>query len=327
MQTHQRVVRLLADGALHSGEELAERLGLSRVAVWKAVRKLEDSHGLAVRSVRGRGYRLDAPLDLLDPTRILDAMDPAARARIAAVEVHDALDSTNSQLMRAGRTGAPAGILCLAERQSAGRGRRGRHWVSLRHQPVPVTPVALLRRTRGLGGLSLAAGTVVAAAVQAEGAADLSLKWPNDLLWQRRKLAGLLVEVAGETAGPSLVVVGVGINTRLGSAGAGIDQPWADLAEALGAAGCDRNRLAARVAAGLATALDRYGHEGLAPFIPAWEAFDHFQGEPVEVVLGERRIPGIHAGIAPDGALRLRTGEGLQTFQAGEVSLRPAPGR
>jgi BirA family biotin operon repressor/biotin-[acetyl-CoA-carboxylase] ligase len=324
METHRRVVRLLADGALHSGEELAVRLGLSRVAVWKAVRKLGDSHGLAVRSVRGRGYRLDAPLDLLHPERILDGMDPDARARIAAVQVHDDLDSTNSHLMREGRTGAPAGTLCLAERQTAGRGRRGRSWVSPFGTNLYLS--LLWRFPLGpsqLGGLSLAAGTAVAAAVRAEGVEEVGLKWPNDLLWRRRKLGGLLVEVAGEAAGPSLVVVGVGINTRLGAAGAGIDQPWADLAEVLGEGGCERNRLAARVAAALATAMDRFAHEGLPPFLPEWTAFDRYRGEAVEVVIGDQRITGLHAGITAEGGLRIETPDGPQTFQAGEVSLRP----
>lgn len=325
MDTQQRVVRLLADGALHSGEELALRLGVSRVAVWKAVRRLAETHGMRVHAVRGRGYRLDAPLDLLDTGRIRAGLDPLSRARIAAVEVHDELDSTNSHLMRAGRAGAASGTLCLAERQSAGRGRRGRTWVSPFGSNLYLSLLwRFVAGPAGLAGLGLAAGTAVAAAARAEGLADIGLKWPNDLLWQRRKLGGLLVEVAGEAAGPSLVVVGVGINTRLDAAGEAIDQPWTDLAQALGPGACDRNRLAARVAAHLAEALDRYALEGLTPFIEAWQRFDRYRGEPVEVILGDRRVAGIHAGIAADGALRVETPAGLQTFQAGEVSLRPA---
>lgn len=325
METLLSIVRRLADGECHSGEVLAAELGISRAAVWKAVHKVGPALGLEVRSVRGRGYCLVSPLELLDRERILGGISEAARLQISRMEIHDDLDSTNSQLMRVAPAGAPSGTLCLAERQRTGRGRHGRFWVSPFGSNLylsllwryPFGPV-------GISGLSLAVGSGVATALQAGGAEGIALKWPNDVLWQRRKLGGLLLEVAGESEGPSLVVVGVGINTRLSpSQAAQIDQPWVDLEEVLGHRGIGRNRLVALVAERLIMILERYGREGLDPFLPDWEGFDLYRGERVQLHLGDRITQGIHRGVTPQGALLLDTGGTLQAFQAGEVSLRP----
>jgi BirA family biotin operon repressor/biotin-[acetyl-CoA-carboxylase] ligase len=326
METHLKIVRLLADGRLYSGEILAERLGISRAAVWKAVHKAGEVLGLEVRAVRGRGYCLAAPLELLDPERILDGICRDTRQRIARLEIHDDIDSTNSHLMREAQAGAPSGALCLAERQTAGRGRHGRNWVSPFGSNLYLS--LLWRYPFGpaeLGGLSLAAGTAVAGALEEEGVADVALKWPNDVLWDRRKLAGLLLEAAAEAQGPSLVVLGLGLNTRLGGPQAAeIDQPWVDLEQVLGPDGYSRNRLAARMAARLIGVLEGYGRVGLNPFLPAWERYDLHRGEQVELRLGDRAIVGTHAGVTAGGALRLNRGGTIETYQAGEISLRLA---
>ncbi len=328
METHLRIIRRLVDGELHSGADLAQALGVSRAAVWKAVHKAGGMLGLEVRSVRGRGYRLAVPLELLDPERILAAIPYQARHRIERLEVYDDIDSTNSHLMREGQRGAPSGTLCLAERQRAGRGRRGRTWVSPFGTNIYLS--LLWRYPFGpavLGGLSLAAATAVAGVLEAEGVPDIGLKWPNDVLWHRRKLAGLLLEVAGEAQGPSLVVLGLGLNTRLPATQAAvIDQPWVDLDSVVGLDAISRNRLAARLAERLTDVMVRYGSDGLGPFLPAWKRFDLHRGEPVEIRLADQTFSGIHAGVTPQGALRLDMDGNLRTFQAGEVSLRPTPG-
>lgn len=326
METHYSVIRLLADGEIHSGEALAERLGISRAAVWKAVHKAGAALGLEIRRIRGRGYALDAPLELLDRDRILAALGAEARRHIADLRIFDDIDSTNSYLMREAQAGAPGGTLCLAERQSAGRGRHGRTWVS----PYGANLyLSLLWRypmaPAGLGGLSLACGAAVAGVLEDEGLADIALKWPNDVLWQGRKLAGLLLEVAGESQGPSLVVVGLGLNTRLGAVeAAGIDQPWVDLASIPSAAGKGRNQLAAGITKRLVGTLSTYGRDGFAPFLRAWERFDLYRGTRVALRLGDRSWVGIHAGVTAQGALRLEVEGRVATFAAGEVSLRPS---
>jgi BirA family transcriptional regulator, biotin operon repressor / biotin---[acetyl-CoA-carboxylase] ligase len=322
------LVRLLADGDYHSGETMARSLGISRAAVWKALRRLAQELGLAIESRHGRGYRLAAPLELLDPESILRVLAELGQGRIARLEVHDRIDSTNARLLAAGAAGAPAGSVCLAERQSAGRGRRGRHWVSPFGANLYLS--ILWRYTRcpaALGGASLAAGVAVARVLRGCGVTDLGLKWPNDLLWQRRKIGGLLLEVTGEAQGPSALVAGLGLNLRMDSEAArAIDQPWADLHQALDGQLPGRNRLAALLIDALADALARFGESGLAPFIPDWESFDCLLGEPVRLRLGECTLVGEHAGIGPDGYLRLRTPEGVRIFHAGEVSLSAPSG-
>jgi len=235
-------------------------------------------------------------------------------------------DAAQLRRMREAAAGAPSATLCLAEQQSAGRGRRGRTWVS----PFGVNLYgSLLWRSplapAALGASSLVAGVVVAEQLAALGVEGVALKWPNDVLWQRRKLAGLLLEVAGESQGPSHLVVGIGINLRMAAdQGAAIDQPWVTLAEALPAeVEGVRNALAGRLAEALLEALADYERVGLAPFLARWGRFDSLLGQPVALHLGERVIRGRYAGIESDGALRLETAEGVRRFQAGEVSLRP----
>jgi BirA family biotin operon repressor/biotin-[acetyl-CoA-carboxylase] ligase len=319
------LIRLLADGECHSGEAIATHLGVSRAAVWKALRKTGEALGLEIVAVRGRGYRLPAPLELLDAGRILAALSPEAQTRIARIEIHDSIDSTNTRLMCEAAAGAASGTLCLAERQTAGRGRLGRTWVS----PFGANLyLSLLWRfpfgPARIAGLSLAAGAAVAKTLRTAGARDIALKWPNDVLWQRRKVAGLLLEVAGEAHGPAHVVVGVGVNTHLEQSQAtAIDRPWTDLDQVLGHGAYSRNALAAGVADALTQTMDRFDREGLTPFLADWKRFDRYRGEEVELHWGLRTVRGRHVGLDAQGALRLDTGAGVQTFEAGEVSLRP----
>ncbi|WP_367261331.1 bifunctional biotin--[acetyl-CoA-carboxylase] ligase/biotin operon repressor BirA [uncultured Thiodictyon sp.] len=325
--TGLQLIRLLADGDCHSGAALARGLRMTRAGVWKALHKAVEDYGLALESIPGQGYRLNAPLELLDPALILGYLSAAGASRLARLQVNDLIDSTNERLMAAAIARAPAGTVCLAERQSAGRGRRGRVWVSPFGANLylsvlwryPVGPA-------GLGGISLAAGVAVATVLQRLGLTDIALKWPNDLLWRRRKLGGLLLEVAGETQGPSHLVVGLGLNLRLDPDQAqGIDQPWVDLREALGQAAPGRNRLAAALIDALLETLERFGQVGLAPFLDEWTRFDLLRDQQVQLQLGERLIVGDYAGIDPDGALRLNTADGLLRAHSGEVSLRLAP--
>lgn len=325
------LIRLLADGDCHSGEVIAQGLGISRTAVWKAMRKTATKLGLAIESVPGRGYRLASPLELLDPERISGALSTAGRARLARLEVHDRIDSTNDRLMAAAADRAPSGTVCLAERQTAGRGRRGKTWVSPFGTNLylsvlwryPVGPA-------GLGGVSLAAGVTVAQVLDRLGVTELGVKWPNDLLWRGRKLGGLLLEVASEAQGPSHLVVGLGINLRMDpDQGHTIDQPWVDLCHALDGQPPGRNDLAAALIDGLLEMLERFGlgggQGGLQPFLADWERYDLLRGQRVRVQFGERLIDGDYAGIDPDGALRLNTPGGLLRLHSGEVSVRRAP--
>jgi len=279
--------------------------------------------GIEVEAVKGRGYRLRQPLEVLDAVRVRDLLDAGITQEIQEIAIHQSLDSTNTWLMQRAAEGALGGSVCIAERQTAGRGRHGRPWISpyggrlylsllWRYQLPPAA----------LGGLSLACGVAVARALERLGVADIGLKWPNDLLWGRRKLAGLLLEVRGEVSGPSLLVAGVGLNVRMPpQAAAQIEQPWVTLEQIPGLAPCPRNRLVALLIGELATALMDFTTEGLAPFLADWSRLDIFKGERIHLMSGQRRIEGEYLGISPDGALRLAINGAITCYSAGEVHL------
>lgn len=320
MNERELLARLIAGPV--SGDALAESSGLTRAAIWKKIRALREA-GVAIDAQAGRGYALAQPLDLLDAEAIRAGIEPAQRARIAALEVAWHIDSTNSELLRRPAPAEGTAIL-LAERQSGGRGRRGRAWSS----PLAANLYLSLSRQFGgglarLGGLSLVAGVAAADALHALGFDGVRLKWPNDLLAEgRRKLGGILVEGGGEHAGPVRAVVGLGINVRMPHAAAeAIDQPWVDLAS-IRAQTPPRDAIAAALIGSLLDAFERFDADGLAPFLPRYETYDALRGENVSVLIGDAAHEGVASGIAADGALRVRLADGERTFHSGEVSVR-----
>lgn len=323
MDPRYQLLRQLADGSFHSGQELAARSGVSRAAIWKQLRQLQQLPGVTLDAVRGRGYRLATPLELLDPDRLARQLGDAG-ARLHALEVLAEVDSTNAYLLQQPAPMPGSGRACLAEYQRAGRGRRGRRWVSGFGRNLALSlawtfdlPMA------ALNGISLAAGVAVADALQQAGVTGHGLKWPNDLYLDGRKLAGILVEAGGEADGPTRVVIGVGLNLCLDDASAAaIDQPWADLRPQLGAPP-PRNRLAGSILGQLISVCEAYADHGLQPFLDAWRRHDLHLGQQVQLQLGGQTFVGRYAGLAADGGLLLETAGGLRRFAGGEVSLRP----
>jgi BirA family biotin operon repressor/biotin-[acetyl-CoA-carboxylase] ligase len=316
------LLRILSDGRFHSGEALGKALGVGRAAVWKRLRALRAA-GLEVNSVPGRGYRLAEPLELLDAELILGGLDASVRAGLGPLDVRHELDSTNSELLR--RAAAlPSGAVCLAETQSAGRGRRGRVW----HSPCArnLYLSLLWRFARGpeaLAGLALVVGLAVRAALEGVGVRGATVKWPNDVLYKDAKLAGALIELSGEAGGASCVVIGVGINVSMPeSPGAGtITQAWTDATRAAGKP-VSRNELAAAVLNRLYRALARFGEQGLEPFRDEWRQHDALAGRPV-TVQGMHIVHGIARGIDADGAFLLADESGAVTrWLSGDVSVR-----
>ncbi len=323
IMTETRVASLissLADGRFHSGESLAGVLGVSRTAVWKRMQKIGHDTGLEIHAVRGKGYRLAMPLELLDANWIAGQI--GNRSSFGSdVEVHASLPSTSSHLAeRLGEIGD--NMLCFAEHQTAGRGRRGRQWIS----PYGTNLYFSIYRRfplgmQELGGLSLAVGAAVAETLSHYVPA-ISLKWPNDLLVDGRKLAGILVDVHGLAEGPVDTVTGIGLNLRMPrGCGEEIDQPWIDL-ESVAGREFSRNRLAAELSLAVLEALDAFNGSRLTASMESWRRYDNWHGRPVKLVRGEKVISGIHAGIADDGSLRLEIDGRIEHFHSGEVSLR-----
>jgi BirA family biotin operon repressor/biotin-[acetyl-CoA-carboxylase] ligase len=321
------LLALLADGALRSGAELATILGVSRAAVWKLVGDLR-SHGIDVQSEPRRGYRLAAPVELLDATRI-ERVASSHGASSGALEVLFVVDSTNTRLYEATAPRAGEAKILFAEIQHAGRGRRGRSWVAPFGSGLTFSVAWTFAETPpGLPALGLAVGVAVAETLLALGAEGAGLKWPNDIVWRRRKLGGLLLQLRTEAGGPATVVVGLGLNLELPpgtredleAAGA---FPVTDLREAAAGRLPGRNELAGALVAAILRSLAEFARAGFEPFASRWSALDALAGEGVRVAQGESAVDGVARGADADGALVVEVAGRLERFHSGDVSLRP----
>ena len=326
MHMRRDLLAILSDGQFHSGEALGLALGVSRMAIWKHIRALREC-GVPVEVVRARGYRLPAAVELLDARVIQDGLGTGARKRVASVDTFLEIDSTNTWLRQRALDGAASGSVCVAESQSAGRGRRNRHWVS----PFAASLyLSLLWRSAAgaaeLGGLSLAAGVAIVRSLRTLGIDTAGLKWPNDVLVDGAKLAGILIDVIGESTGPCSVIIGIGINVAIPeTAAAEIDQNWIDLRRLTGREAISRNRLASAVLDHTVAALEKFERSGLQPFLEEWSRHDVIQDRQVSLRLPNEVIQGRACGIDSGGALLVDTASGRRRFASGEVSLRLAP--
>jgi BirA family biotin operon repressor/biotin-[acetyl-CoA-carboxylase] ligase len=325
MQMRRKLLNILSDGMYHSGEALGSSLAISRMSVWKHIRALREC-GIPLEVVKGKGYRLPGPVELLDSQAILAALRPETRVRLSTLETLIEIDSTNNHLRQRALEGAPSGTVCLAEMQHAGRGRNNRHWVS----PFAANLyLSLLWRSATaateLGGLSLAAGVAIVRSLESFGIDCAGLKWPNDVVVDGAKLAGILIDVLGESGGPCTVVIGIGINVAMPvTAGVQIDRQWTDLCRLTGRRSFPRNQLAARILDSTMTAMGEFESAALQPFLDEWRRLDVVHGCLVDLHLPNEVIHGKACGVDPGGALLIETSKGPRRFACGEVSLRVA---
>ena len=324
--TVERLLHALADGRTHSGEELARAFGVTRAAIWKQVAKLED-FGLTVEAAPGAGYRLAQRLDLLDGETLRAALEPAVAAQLAKLEVFTELDSTNRRLLAAP---PPTGKLdvCIAEFQTQGRGRRGRRWdaplgsgiclsVGWQFAGMPAEPAAL----------TLAVGVAVRRVLERVAGLTISLKWPNDLVFDERKLGGILLELKAEAHGGAHVVVGVGLNVALPASLLPALSDWprgaVDLKTALREEPPPRAVLAAALVNELSTLLVDYPARGFSAYRTEWRSADFLRGRSVRLDEPTGRLVGTALGIDADGALLVETDAGKRRrVVAGDVSVR-----
>lgn len=320
-----RALRLLADGRFHSGEDVSRTLGRSRASLSAALKQAADV-GVPVFSVRGRGYRLAQPIEFLDAAAVAASLGPTS---CVSLQVLDEVDSTSTRLTELAAVGAPTGTCIAAEWQSAGRGRRGRTWVSSLGGSLTFSLLWRFERGAGhLGGLSLAVGLAVARALASSGVDRARVKWPNDVMVDFRKLAGILVETSGEIQGPTVAVVGVGVNYRLPDDVLDrIDQPVVDVAHCSSPVP-SRNLLLAALLAELAATLAAFDREGFGPLRASWNALHAYHGRDVLVV--PARDPPYEAvvtDVAPDGELVVALPDGRTVaLSSAEISLRQGRG-
>jgi BirA family biotin operon repressor/biotin-[acetyl-CoA-carboxylase] ligase len=328
------LLRLLSDGEFHSGEVLARQLGLSRASVNIALKEI-GHYGLTLFSVRGRGYQLvDAP-QWLEAKKINDWLKAPEKFHIETAET--AL-SSNTVLLQRAALGASSGSVLAVEWQSAGRGRLGRIWHSGLGNALTFSFLWRFKfGLSALSGLSLAVGVAMMRVLVKLGADNVGLKWPNDLLAVKPnsggnilsrpqgKLAGILIEAQGDMLGPSLVVIGIGMNLRLPQAvKKRIDQPVSDLTQIM-TEPPERNHLLAMLLQELAEMLTVFADQGFAPLRAEWERYHVYQNRQVKMLLPDNtEVTGVVRGVTDTGALRVETKQGEQIFNAGEISLREA---
>lgn len=316
-----RLLQILADGEWHSGQVLADELGISRASISNHMQSLREM-GAAIHRLKGRGYRLKKPLGLLDESLIRTAMPD--EQSLDEVIVRFESDSTNSELMAVDATGRH---VCLAEYQSRGRGRRGRRWIapvaSSLCMSCSVDLPALPPQAQCLG---LAIGVALVEQLIKAGFKNIGLKWPNDLYYADSKLGGILIEHRGEAYGQARLVIGLGLNyDNPVSAMDAVDQQWVDLSSIAIDQGInlpDRNTLAASLAAAVFSAVEAFDRSGFAVFQNRWQQFDIARDRRIKLIEGEQVYTGMARGVNASGALKLETASGLQEWVTGDISLR-----
>lgn len=313
------LLKLIADGRVHSGKFLARQLGCSHLVLRQAIRDITAEFALPVLSVRGRGYRLGRVLEMLDVALIRKALKAPAADCLTIITV-DVVDSTNTRLMECTglREGHGHGLTLVAELQTAGKGRLGRCWTAALGRGLTFSLLWHFDRVASeLAGLSLAVGVALARVLRGLGV-PTQLKWPNDLLLLERKLAGVLIEVSGERGQTARVVIGIGLNLELPSAdnisGAALRETGLVVS---------RNELLALLLNELVKVLVVFNQEGFSPFCEEWFKLCSHKGKKVKLSFPHgASIVGLARGIRQDGALLLETVRGLHAYTIGEVSLR-----
>ncbi len=315
------ILKLLAPGEPISGEVLGEALGISRNAVWKHLSQFRQL-GLEIQAIPGSGYQLSRPLELLDKASILQSLSNSGQTLPGDLLIKDSTGSTNDDLLKLALD-QQHGCLILAEHQTAGRGRRGRSWVSPFGRNIYLSlGWKFDNSVSQLAGLSLLAGLVVVEVLATFGVSDARLKWPNDILRIKgkgfAKLGGCLVEIQGDIAGPCQVCIGIGLNFELPE-GTQLDQEWIDLSDHQH---LSRNKIIAEIILKLLQVLPQFSTSGLAAFTARWNALHAFADRQIIINSGNTRHQGLAKGIDEQGALLLECHTGLKKIHSGELSLQ-----
>ncbi|WP_446470059.1 bifunctional biotin--[acetyl-CoA-carboxylase] ligase/biotin operon repressor BirA [Xenorhabdus stockiae] len=314
VSTPLKLIKILSDGEIHSGQQLGQKLGMSRAGINKHIQVIRE-WGVEILTIPGKGYRFPVPMNLLSKD-IIENYLPESR-----IEVIPVIDSTNQYLLDK-LTELTSGDTCVAEYQYAGRGRRGRQWVSAFGRNLYLSMFWRLEQGPAAAiGLSLVVGIVIAEVLNRQGAEKVKVKWPNDLYLDDKKLAGILVELMGRTGDAAQIVIGIGMNISMSSEQQKIiNQQWTNLQQA--GVTVERNKLVTEIVTELKKALVQFENEGLQSFVPRWFKLDNFMNRPVKLIIGEQEIYGIARGIDQQGALLLDIDGIVTPYIGGEISLR-----
>jgi len=319
-----KIIDVLADGKFHSGEILANQFKVSRVSIWNAISEAEQ-FGVEIHSVRGKGYKLTHAVELLNESSIKRAI--GEQANFFNIEVMDITTSTNSVMMQKASEGLPHASCIATNIQTAGKGRRGRKWISELGENLTFS--FLWRFNQGaamLSGLSLVVGIALIRTFKQLGINQALLKWPNDVLIFHekvyKKLAGILIELQGDLDGQSLAVIGIGINLNISKKQIKkIDQPAIDL-QTITEESMNPNNLIALIIKELARVLSEFELNGFSSLKEEWAMSHAFHEKVISLTKGDgQNVIGRVIDISDEGSLILQTNQGQQNFSSGEVVL------
>ncbi len=319
-ETKQQLLNKLSAHSFRSGQQLAEELAISRAAIARHVKELL-AYGVDIYSVKGKGYKLARPLDLIDREELAKAI-AGCLPDGAQLHVYPLLDSTNQYWLERKQQQLVSGSACFAECQTAGRGRRGRQWLS----PLGAALYFSMwwqsqSNISELMGLSVSLGLAITRWLNQLGV-PAQVKWPNDIYVTGKKIAGILVELEALNDGRGQAVIGVGLNVKLPEESAAtIDQPWTQLADHLDES-YSRTALAAGLYQTIFHCMQQFEAQGLDASLEDWNSYDHFAEQPITLLMGQHRIEGICRGVDGHGALLVETTQGLKSFFGGEISIR-----
>ncbi|CEG61394.1 biotin--[acetyl-CoA-carboxylase] ligase [Legionella micdadei] len=321
-KTQLELIHQLSDGHCHSGKLIAEKLGVSRTAVWKHITQLAE-FGLAIHRIPQHGYQLTQPLVPLDEQLIHQHLKSKRFSKKANIHLFAAVDSTNQFLKELSPTSSID--ICCAEKQTRGRGRFGREWYSPFGENIYFSGRWDLNCCLSrLSGLSLVVGLAILASLQAiHISQNIRIKWPNDLMWGNKKLCGILIEVIAETNSCAQVIIGIGMNVNTATQEHPLpDKPWCSLYEITGQR-FDRNLILANLIYYLDQYLNQFLVAGFGAFTADWQKVDYLQGQFIQVSQPTGRISGYACGVNELGLLCLKDDEGkLHYLSSGDTSLR-----
>lgn len=315
------LLKILSDGALYSGESLGKQLGLTRSAVWKLIEQLINHYGITIEAKTKQGYRIPEGIEFIDKEIINKYLSPEYKHFAQNTVIFDEIDSTNTYLAQAAKAN-----ICLAESQSAGRGRLGRNWFSPYASNIYLSiRWSFIKNLASLDGLSLVLGVAIVKALAEYGITEgIALKWPNDVLWRQRKLAGVLIELSGEAHEAYRTIIGIGLNVNMSKQLApDISQPWCDIAQIIKTK-TQRNKIIGLLLNQVISTLVIFQDQGLKPFLQEWQQLDATYGKKITLTTPQKQIiKGIGLGINNRGYLLLKDNDQqIHEINIGEVSLR-----
>tara|TARA_B100000586_G_C20086495_1_gene417894 strand:- start:560 stop:1534 length:975 start_codon:yes stop_codon:yes gene_type:complete len=317
-----KLLEIISDGNVHSGEELAAYLNVSRAAIWKSIKYL-GTLGLEILAVRGKGYCLQKKFEFLSKQDISDMMSPGSKKSFRDIDIVFEVKSTNIYLLNRLSYDVIHGSVVFAEYQSDGRGRRNKKWfspigsgicfsVGWRFEVMPIS----------LGLLSLYMGIATARTLNSIGIRKVGLKWPNDITTDEHKIGGVLLDIRGESTGPLDVVIGVGINYELPEHGIpNIKKPITDICSTAEER-FSRNMIAAVLLSNVLEILHDLENGDNLDLIDEWRQYDCYIGRKATLILPNEKIIGILKGVDDQGSLLMLVDGKLSSYRSGEVSLR-----